>query len=113
MGFLDSLLGSAVGAGMATIVGNLIEKHGGVQGLVTELEQKGLGPAVQSWVGNGENLPITADQIHQALGSDTVKALAAKAGISPEELAAKLAQILPSTVDKMTPGGTVPEENAS
>jgi uncharacterized protein YidB (DUF937 family) len=105
MGMLDGLLGGAVGAEMATVVNGLIQKHGGVQGIVAQLEQQGLGGTVRSWVGTGANLPITPDQIHQAFGSDTVKELAAKIGISPQDLAAKLSQILPQAIDKLTPGG--------
>ena len=105
MGLLDGLMGGVVGAEMATVVNGLIEKHGGVQGIVAQLEQQGLGSTVRSWVGNGANQPITADQIHQAFGADTVKQLAAKIGMSPEDLAAKLSQILPQAIDKLTPGG--------
>ena len=107
MGLLDGLLGGAVGAEMATVVSSLIEKHGGVQGIVAQLEQQGLGSTVRSWVGTGPNQPITPDQVHQAFGSDTVKALAAKIGLSPQDLAAKLSAILPQAIDKLTPGGTV------
>lgn len=105
MGILDGLLGGAVGAEMVTVVNGLIQKHGGVQGIVAQLEEQGLGSTVRSWVGTGANQPITADQVHQAFGSDTVKQLAAKVGMSPEDLAAKLSHILPQAIDKLTPGG--------
>jgi uncharacterized protein YidB (DUF937 family) len=105
MGLLDGLLGGAVGAEMVTVVNGLIEKHGGVQGIVAQLEQQGLGGTVRSWVGTGANQPITADQVHQAFGSDTVKELAAKVGMTPQDLAAKLSQFLPQAIDKLTPGG--------
>ncbi len=105
MGLLDGLLGGAVGAEMVTVVNGLIEKHGGVQGIVAQLEQQGLGNTVRSWVGTGANQPISADQIHQAFGSDTVKQLAAKVGMTPQDLASKLSQILPQAIDKLTPGG--------
>jgi uncharacterized protein YidB (DUF937 family) len=107
MGLLDGLLGGAVGAEMVTVVNGLIEKHGGVQGIIGQLEQQGLGGTVRSWVGTGANQPITPDQIHQAFGSDTVKQLAAKVGLTPEELAAKLSAVLPQAIDKLTPGGKV------
>lgn len=109
MGLLDGLLGGAVGAEMVTVVNGLIEKHGGVQGIVAQLEQQGLGGTVRSWVGTGTNQPITADQIHQAFGSDTVNLLAAKVGLTPQDLAAKLSAILPQAIDKLTPGGAVPK----
>jgi len=109
MGLLDGLLGGVVGAEMVTVVNGLIEKHGGVQGIVAQLEQQGLGNTVRSWVGTGANQPITADQIHQAFGSDTVKQLAAKIGMTPEDLASKLSQILPQAIDKLTPGGVAPK----
>jgi uncharacterized protein YidB (DUF937 family) len=108
MGLLDGLVGGAVGAGMVTAVNGLIEKHGGLQGIVAQFQQQGLGPTIQSWVGTGENLPISPEQVQRALGSDTIQQLAAKLGIPPDQLAAKLSEVLPQTIDKMTPGGKVP-----
>ena len=108
MGFLDGILGGFVGAELTSLVSGVIERHGGVSGLVAQFEQQGLGHVVQSWVGTGANLPVNADQIHQVLGSTTVTQLAAKFGLNPQDLAQKLAQILPQAVDKMTPGGAIP-----
>jgi uncharacterized protein YidB (DUF937 family) len=107
MGLLDGLIGGAVGAEMVTVVNGLIEKHGGLQGIVTEFQQKGLGPTIQSWVGNGENQPISPGQINKVLGPDTVQQYASKLGIPPDQLAAKLSQFLPQAIDKMTPQGKV------
>ena len=107
MGLLDGVLGGLVGGEMASVVGGLIEKHGGVQGIVSQMQQQGLGATVQSWVGTGANLPISADQVHTAFGADTVQALAVKFGLHPQDLAQKLAQALPQAINKLTPGGTV------
>ena len=109
MGMFDGILGGVVGAEMATVVNGLIQQHGGVQGIVTQLEQQGLGATVRSWVGTGANQAVTPDQIHQAFGSDTIKAMAAKVGLSPDVLAAKLSQVLPQAIDHLTPGGAVPK----
>jgi uncharacterized protein YidB (DUF937 family) len=107
MGLLDGLIGGAVGAEMVTVVNGFIEKHGGVKGIVDQFQKEGLGPTVQSWVGTGENQPISPAEVHQAFGSDSIKEAAAKLGIPPEEMASKLAAILPKAVDKLTPDGTV------
>ena len=109
MGLLDGLIGGVIGAETMTLVNGLIEKHGGVQGLVQQFEQQGLGATVRSWVGNDANQPISPDQIHQALGADTIKDLAAKFGLSNDELAKKLASVLPQAVDRLTPGGALPK----
>jgi uncharacterized protein YidB (DUF937 family) len=105
MGLLDGVMGGVVGA----LVSDVLQKHGGVQGLIQQFERQGFGPTVRSWVGTGANQPITADQIHQVLGSDFIQHLAAKTGVSVPELTQKLAQILPQEVDRMTPDGVVPK----
>jgi uncharacterized protein YidB (DUF937 family) len=92
---------------MASVVAGLIEKHGEVQGIVTQLQQQGMGATVQSWIGTGANLPISADQVHTAVGADTMHALAVKFVLHPQDLAQKLAQALPQVINKLTPGGAV------
>jgi uncharacterized protein YidB (DUF937 family) len=108
MGLFDGVLGGVVGAGMVSVVNGILEQHGGVQGIVNQFEQNGLGATVKSWVGTGPNQPITPAQVHQALGPDLLQQLAAKSGLPVQELAEKLSQILPQAVDKMTPNGTIP-----
>lgn len=107
MGILDGLLGGVIGGEMATVINGLIEKHGGVQGIVAQMEQQGLGGTVKSWVGTGANLPISSDQVHAAFGADVIKEMAAKIGLNPNDLAAKLAQALPQAVNHLTPNGVV------
>jgi uncharacterized protein YidB (DUF937 family) len=108
VGLLDALIGGAVGAEMITVVNQLIEKHGGLSGIVSQLQQQGLGPTVNSWIGSGPNQPISADQVHQAFGPDMIRELAARTGMNPQELAQKLSQVLPQVIDRMTPAGSVP-----
>ena len=107
MGLLDGIMGGVVGGEMANLVNGFIQQHGGVSGIVTQMEQQGLGPTVKSWVGTGANQPISSDQVHQVFGADKMKELAAKMGINSQDLAQKLSQMLPQAIDKMTPGGVV------
>ena len=108
MGLFDGLLGGIVGAGMVSVVNSVLEKHGGVQGVVNEFEKNGLGPTVKSWVGTGPNQPISPDDVHKVLGPDLLQQLAQKSGLSVQELTQKLSQVLPQAVDKLTPNGTIP-----
>jgi uncharacterized protein YidB (DUF937 family) len=108
MGLFDGLIGGLVGAEMANLVNGLIQKHGGIQGIVDQFAKQGLGATAQSWVGNGPNQPVTADQVHQAFGAEGLQELAAKAGLSTQDLAARLSAVLPQVVDKLTPNGKVP-----
>jgi uncharacterized protein YidB (DUF937 family) len=104
MGLFDGVLGGLVGAG----INQLIQQHGGVQGLVNRFEQKGLGGIAQSWVSTGPNQPVSSDQLVHVLGSDNVAQFAQKLNVSPDELLSKLSELLPEHVDRLTPGGVIP-----
>ena len=109
MGMFDGLLGGIVGAGLVSIVSDVLEKHGGVQGVVSQFEKNGLGATVQSWVGTGPNQPVSPDDVQRVLGPDLLKQLSEKSGVSIQELTQKLAHVLPQAVDKLTPDGTIPK----
>jgi len=81
---------------------------GGLGGLLKKLEQGGLGSAANSWVGSGQNQPISPGQLGSALGPSIIKTLAQRSGIPEEELTKQLSQILPGLVDKLTPNGRMP-----
>lgn len=105
---LGGLSGSSgQSAALNAVMALLGSQGGGLQGLVQTFERQGLGHLAASWVGTGQNLPISADQIHQALGASQVSQFAAQAGIAPESAAATLAQFLPTVIDKLTPHGQV------
>jgi uncharacterized protein YidB (DUF937 family) len=112
MSLLDGLLGGAVGAEMATVVNSFIQQHGGVQGIVAQLEKQGLSATVHSWVATGPNQPISPDQVHQAFGTGMLAQLAAKAGMNPQDLAQRLSQVLPGAIDRLTPEGKIPPKTA-
>ncbi|CAZ90044.1 conserved hypothetical protein [Thiomonas arsenitoxydans] len=123
MGLFDSVAGGlgqmlggqqAQGAAgdnpMLQVVMGLMNNSGGLSGLLDKFQQGGLGDLVQSWVGTGSNLPISAEQIQQVLGSGALGDIASKLGIQPEQAAGELSQALPDVVDKLTPGGQLPAE---
>jgi uncharacterized protein YidB (DUF937 family) len=115
MGFLDDVLGK-VGVqggqkGAMTAISNLVASQGGLQGLVQQLNQGGLGDQVKSWIGTGHNQSVSGEQVHQALGSDEVQKLADQTGTSPDQAANVLAQTLPHLVDQSTPQGEVPQQD--
>jgi uncharacterized protein YidB (DUF937 family) len=95
---------------MLQVVMGLMNNSGGLSGLLGKFQQGGLGDLVQSWVGTGSNLPISAEQIQQVLGSGALGDIASKLGIQPEQAAGELSQALPNVVDKLTPGGQLPAE---
>ncbi|MFM2290005.1 MAG: hypothetical protein RL684_3148, partial [Pseudomonadota bacterium] len=85
MGLFDGILGGIVGAEMATVVNHLIQQHGGVSGIVNQLQSQGLGATVKSWVGTGANQPVSPQELHQAFGADAISQLAAKTGLNPQD----------------------------
>lgn len=104
---LGSILGQGGSNDAVGAISNLIDQHGGLSGLVQQLQSGGLSEVVSSWVGTGANLPVSADALQQALGSEQISQIAAKLGLSPEQAAGSLAQLLPQVVDKLTPNGSI------
>jgi len=123
MGLFDSLAGQVLGSlsgssgsphpGLAGVIESVVNnpQTGGLSGLIAAFEQKGLGGVVASWVGTGQNLPISPEQLQAVLGSEQVQALAQQLGMSPQQMSGHLAEILPQVIDKLTPGGSVPQGN--
>lgn len=116
-GLLGGLLGGNAqgGAGglaalIPVVAGMLANngQNGGLAGLTEKFNQAGMGDVISSWVGSGENSPINADQLSQVLGSDAIGDIAAKLGLDQGQAGGLLAQVLPSIVDQLTPGGQAP-----
>jgi uncharacterized protein YidB (DUF937 family) len=99
--------GSADHTAMAAAVVSMLNspQAGGLPGVLQSFHNSGLGDIAASWVGSGQNLPVTPAQVHSALGADTVQRLAQQAGVPPGLATALLAAVLPVLVDRLTPGG--------
>lgn len=83
---------------------------GGLSAIVARLEQAGFADQVKSWIGAGENLPVSAEQLQEVLGAATVRQLAVRFGIPADQLSTVLAQVLPSAIDRASPTGALPPE---
>src|SRR5215813_5952308 len=93
-GALKGVLGEAAPGLIAQALGN--SQFGNLQGLVAQLQQGGLGQQVSSWLGNGANMPVSADQIRSALGNEQVHQMAHSMGLPVDQLLNMLSQHLPS-----------------
>lgn len=121
MGLFDAIVAQAEGAltnaiegahpGLVEEVTGLINNSGGLENLVSAFRDKGLGDAVASWIGTGQNLPISSAQLQSVLGNEQVEAIAQKLGLSTPDVAQKLATLLPQVIDKLTPDGQLPENH--
>jgi len=125
MGLLDQIggaLGGALGQGQSggAAGGGLVaallpqvlamlRQPGALDNLVNGFRSAGLENVLQSWLGNGQNLPISADQVKQVLGSGNVADLGARAGVNESEASNALAGMLPQLIDKLTPNGQLPQ----
>jgi uncharacterized protein YidB (DUF937 family) len=85
---------------------------GGLGGFVETFKSKGLSDIMSSWVSTGQNLPISGNQIQEVLGSGLIEQFAKKLGSSGEEVSGSLASLLPEIIDRLTPKGTLPENEA-
>jgi len=99
----QALLGAAL---------QLLQQSGGLPGLLQKFEASGLAHQAQSWVGTGANLPVSGEQLHQALGSGTIGAIASQLGVSPQQAGNSLAALLPEVINHLTPAGEVPGNHA-
>lgn len=132
MGLLDQVIGGLLGSengGTNSAIGDALKEllapgqqrpsdkqgetaatrdQGGLGGLLDSLSRAGHGDVANSWVGPGENQPVTPQQLEQALDSDTIDKLSRRTGLSREELLRVLSQKLPTAVDKLTPKGHRP-----
>lgn len=98
-------LGGLGGLGGIGAAGGL----GGLAGLAEQFQRGGLGDVMNSWIGTGQNLPISPDQLGGVLGGDLVGELTRHTGMGQDDLLGQLSQVLPQMVDRATPEGRIPD----
>ena len=113
MGTLGSLIGLvASNPQLLQVITRMLSNgsaEGGLGGLIGKFQQAGLGGAISSWIGGGQNQPISPDQMTSALGEDTISQIAAQLGLSQGEAAGQLSQLLPEVINQLTPAGQEPQ----
>jgi uncharacterized protein YidB (DUF937 family) len=85
---------------------------GGIAGLQSMFQQGGLGNIVSSWIGNGQNLPVSASELQNVLHGGALQQAAQQAGMDPSQLTGMMSSLLPHLVDKLSPNGQVPDASA-
>lgn len=114
MGLLDTVLGKETAAQsegglMNSVLHVLGNQQGGLQGLVQSFESQGLGHIIGSWISNGPNKPISPEQVEQGVGSERISQIADHAGMPVEDVKSRLATLLPTVIDKLSPNGQLPQ----
>ncbi len=106
----------AGGGALINVLGSLLNSGGqggglggGLGALVEQFARAGLGQQVQSWVGTGQNMPVTQDQLSQVFGQQGMQQMAQQAGMEHGQFGGLLAQVLPQIVDGLTPNGQLPQ----
>ena len=134
MGLLDGILGNAIGSMLGgnqgqspldAILGNvsrgssgggnpllqivlsMLQQNGGLEGVIGKFREAGMGGQADSWVGTGQNMELSVDQLQQVFGSSTVDDVAGKLGVSQQEAGSAMSQILPEVINQLTPQGQV------
>lgn len=112
MGILGGLLGGNAGQGgstatlITTAITGLLSSSGGVDGLIKKFNDSGLSSQLSSWIGTGENKPISGEQISQVFDQNTIQKIASHLGMDGSKAANLIAQVLPEVINKATPDGT-------
>jgi uncharacterized protein YidB (DUF937 family) len=118
MSLLTSVLGAVMGGGAQqqnpllnialSMLSNNQQGGNGLAGLLGQFQQGGMGNVMESWIGKGQNMPISGDQLQNILGSGQIGQIAQQLGLSNGDASNQLAQLLPNLVDQLTPNGQAP-----
>jgi uncharacterized protein YidB (DUF937 family) len=117
MGLLDEVLAMAGGTQHASALNAILSlinspQVGGLAGLQSMFQQGGLGHLMSSWIGNGPNLPVSANQLQNVLHGGALQQAAQQAGMDSSQFTNTMSTLLPHLVDKVSPNGQLPDASA-
>jgi uncharacterized protein YidB (DUF937 family) len=127
MGLLDGILGEVLKGALSGNVNQQQQQHlpdifgevlkgtdlGSIGGLLKQLQGAGLERQIGSWLGNGQNLPVTPSQIREALGNEQIRDIATKMGLPVDEVLKLLTQFFPEAVNQASPDGQLQDQHAT
>jgi len=99
------------GGALIAVLLQLLQRSGGLGGLLSQFQQAGYGKQADSWVRPGENMPIDGDILSKVLGSGQLDQIAQQLGMPRGQVADEMASALPDVVNQMTPKGSVPDNS--
>lgn len=108
MSWLKAIAGGVIGAEALNLIKDYVEKQGGLDGVVKNFENSGLGKQIHSWIGLGPNEKISEMDISKVVNADKLMEIAKNAGVDVDKANALLAKYLPEVIDKATPEGKLP-----
>ena len=112
----SSSLSPGAGGGLGDVLGQVLGGAsgggGGLGGLLGQLQRSGFGAQADSWVSRGTNKPISPEAMSEIFGQDGLEQISRQAGVTEEEASRGLSELLPEVVDRMTPDGQVPDDQA-
>ncbi len=115
---LDKIIGSALqgmmGGGQAQGGGNvmgfvlqLLSKPGALQSILQQFQNAGFAEQAKSWVGTGQNMPISPQDLMKVFGQGQMQDWGKQLGVQPEQAASGLSSMLPEVINQLTPKGQV------
>jgi uncharacterized protein YidB (DUF937 family) len=106
-GGMGDILGQVLGGGAGGGGGS--GGMDGLGGLLEQMQRAGYGEQARSWVGTGQNMPVSPDVLGQIFGQGGIEEIARQAGVTPQEASTGLSELLPEVVNQVTPDGQVPD----
>ncbi len=111
MSWFKGIVGGVIGAEALSLIKDYVEKQGGLDNVIKQLEQTELGEKVRSWVSTDPNKPITVEELQKAVDLDKLTELARSVGLPVDKAKEMLAEYLPIAIDKATPDGKLPPKD--
>lgn len=118
---LSSILGGLTGGGgtgtgsggnlLLQLALMMLQRNGGLDGVLGKFREAGMGAQADSWVSNGQNMNLSPDQLQQIFDSGSLNDIASQLGMSQNQAGSAMSQMLPELINQLTPQGQVTSES--